>query len=126
VVTTLCARKRDFRGTSISDFFNNIDVERTLETTSVYVSLVREAVIRRTSGISKTHTERCGKVLFLTVNSDDAVLLLFVGGIVVDDCPNVLKWLADHPRWTFHFTPTSASWLNAVEGSLYLLSESVH
>ena len=23
--TTLCARKRDFRGTSISDFFNNID-----------------------------------------------------------------------------------------------------
>ncbi len=30
--------------------------------------------------------------------------------------PAVLKWLADHPRWTFHFTPTSASWLNAVEG----------
>jgi hypothetical protein len=23
--------------------------------------------------------------------------------------------LADAPRWTFHFTPTSASWLNAVE-----------
>jgi transposase len=32
--------------------------------------------------------------------------------------PKVLKWLADHPRWTFHFTPTSASWLNAVEGFL--------
>lgn len=30
--------------------------------------------------------------------------------------PAVIKWLADHPRWTFHFTPTSASWLNAVEG----------
>lgn len=30
--------------------------------------------------------------------------------------PNVKKWLADHPRWVFHFTPTSASWLNAVEG----------
>ena len=30
--------------------------------------------------------------------------------------PKVLEWLADHPRWTFHFTPTSASWLNAVEG----------
>ena len=28
----------------------------------------------------------------------------------------VRKWLARHPRWTFHFTPTSASWLNAVEG----------
>jgi transposase len=30
--------------------------------------------------------------------------------------PNVQDWLAQHPRWTFHFTPTSASWLNAVEG----------
>ena len=28
----------------------------------------------------------------------------------------MLAWLARHPRWTFHFTPTSASWLNAVEG----------
>ena len=28
----------------------------------------------------------------------------------------VRQWLARHPRWTFHFTPTSASWLNAVEG----------
>jgi hypothetical protein len=28
--------------------------------------------------------------------------------------PKVLAWLARHPRWTFHFTPTSASWLNAV------------
>jgi transposase len=30
--------------------------------------------------------------------------------------PKVRKWLADHPRWVFHFTPTSASWINAVEG----------
>ena len=30
--------------------------------------------------------------------------------------PNVRKWLARHPRWIFHFTPTSCSWLNAVEG----------
>src|SRR6202022_4462275 len=29
--------------------------------------------------------------------------------------PKVLAWLARHPRWTFHFPPTSASWLNAVE-----------
>jgi transposase len=28
----------------------------------------------------------------------------------------VREWLAAHPWWTFHFTPTSASWLNAVEG----------
>ena len=30
--------------------------------------------------------------------------------------PKVLRWLGRHPRFVFHFTPTSASWLNAVEG----------
>ena len=30
--------------------------------------------------------------------------------------PKVHAWLDRHPRWTFHFTPTSSSWLNAVEG----------
>jgi transposase len=30
--------------------------------------------------------------------------------------PKVRAWLKRHPRWTFHFTPTSASWLNPVEG----------
>jgi hypothetical protein len=29
--------------------------------------------------------------------------------------PKVRQLLARHPRWTFHFTPTSASWINAVE-----------
>jgi transposase len=29
--------------------------------------------------------------------------------------PRVRAWLARHPRWVLHFTPTSASWLNAVE-----------
>jgi transposase len=28
----------------------------------------------------------------------------------------VREWLDRHPRFTFHFTPTSCSWLNAVEG----------
>src|SRR6202140_5356027 len=29
--------------------------------------------------------------------------------------PKVQAWLIRHPRWTFHFTPTSSCWLNAVE-----------
>ena len=29
--------------------------------------------------------------------------------------PKVQAWLDRHPRWTFHYTPTSGSWLNAVE-----------
>jgi len=28
----------------------------------------------------------------------------------------VMEWINDHPRMHFHFTPTSSSWLNAVEG----------
>src|SRR6266404_3219380 len=30
--------------------------------------------------------------------------------------PKVKAWLARHPRFVFYFTPTSCSWLNAVEG----------
>ena len=29
--------------------------------------------------------------------------------------PRVIEWLKRHPRWVSHFTPTSGSWLNAVE-----------
>ena len=29
--------------------------------------------------------------------------------------PKVRAWLERHERWTFHYTPTSGSWLNAVE-----------
>jgi hypothetical protein len=29
--------------------------------------------------------------------------------------PKVLRWLARHPRFVFHYTPTSGSWLHAVE-----------
>jgi transposase len=30
--------------------------------------------------------------------------------------PKTRAWLSRHPRFVFHYTPTSASWLNAVEG----------
>lgn len=30
--------------------------------------------------------------------------------------PEIRAWLAAHPRIHFHYTPTSASWLNQVEG----------
>ena len=39
--------------------------------------------------------------------------------------PKVRAWLARHPRWTFHFTPTSASWLNAVEGFFATLTKRI-
>jgi transposase len=35
----------------------------------------------------------------------------------------VVAWAARHPRFTFHFTPTGASWLNMVERFFRDLSE---
>ena len=41
----------------------------------------------------------------------------------VHPIPKVLTWLARHPRWTFHFTPTSCSRLHAVEGFFATLTK---
>jgi transposase len=37
--------------------------------------------------------------------------------------PKVRQWLGRHPRWTFNFTPTACSWLNAVEGFVAKLTK---
>jgi transposase len=37
--------------------------------------------------------------------------------------PAVKAWLARHPRIHFHYTPTSASWLNQVEGFFGILAK---
>lgn len=37
--------------------------------------------------------------------------------------PRVKAWLAKHPRFHIHFTPTSASWLNQVERFFGLITE---
>lgn len=39
--------------------------------------------------------------------------------------PKVKAWLARHPRFHLHFTPTSASWLNLVERFFRDLSQDV-
>ena len=43
-------------------------------------------------------------------------LHLIVDNYATHKHPQVRAWLERHPRFHFHFTPTSASWLNAVEG----------
>lgn len=42
------------------------------------------------------------------------------GHIIMDnlsahDTPDVNEWFDEHPRWTRHFTPKHASWLNQIE-----------
>ena len=43
-------------------------------------------------------------------------LHLIVDNYAAHKTAAVKRWLAAHPRFHLHFTPTSASWLNAVEG----------
>ena len=49
------------------------------------------------------------------VPSDKAVHVI-LDNHVAHKHPKVMALLSRHLRWTFHFTPTSCSWLNAVEG----------
>ncbi len=42
-------------------------------------------------------------------------LHLIVDNYATHKHPDVLAWLAKHPRFHMHFTPTSSSWLNMVE-----------
>jgi transposase len=37
--------------------------------------------------------------------------------------PKTRAWLDRHPRFVFHYTPTSCTWLNAVEGFFAKLSK---
>ena len=45
----------------------------------------------------------------------DKTLHLICDNYATHKHPKVKEWLAKHPRFHVHFTPTSASWLNMVE-----------
>ncbi len=47
--------------------------------------------------------------------SQDKTLHLIADNYATHKHPVVQEWLAKHPRFVMHFTPTSASWLNMVE-----------
>jgi transposase len=54
-----------------------------------------------------------------TINAEvapDKAVHVILDNYATHKHPKVRAWLDRHPRFTFHFTPTSASWLNAVEG----------
>ncbi len=50
-------------------------------------------------------------------------LHLIVDNYATHKHPDVQAWLARHPRFVMHFTPTSASWLNMVERFFRDISE---
>lgn len=46
----------------------------------------------------------------------DKELHIILDNVSSHKTADVKEWLEQHPRIHFHFTPTSACWLNAVEG----------
>lgn len=52
----------------------------------------------------------------------DQELHVILDNVSTHKTPAVRAWLERHPRITFHFTPTSASWLNQVETWFSVLS----
>jgi transposase len=52
----------------------------------------------------------------------DLEIHLILDNLSTHKAPTVKRWLAQHPRYHLHFTPTSASWLNQVETWFSLLT----
>jgi transposase len=48
---------------------------------------------------------------------------LVLDNYAIHKAPPVKAWLARHPRYHLHFTPTGASWLNQVERWFALLAD---
>ncbi|MCE3245716.1 MAG: family transposase, partial [Arthrobacter sp.] len=59
----------------------------------------------------------------LTPPSSGKLIHVILDNYAAHKHPKVWAWLERHPRWTFHFTPTSCSWLNAVEGFFAVLTK---
>ena len=59
-------------------------------------------------------------IRFLNIIEHDVpagkIIHVIVDNYATHKHPKVKQWLLRDPRWTFHFTKTSSSWLNAVEG----------
>ena len=46
---------------------------------------------------------------------DDVDVHVILDNASTHKTPAIKRWLKRHPRFQFHFTPTSSSWLNLVE-----------
>jgi transposase len=54
---------------------------------------------------------------------DGVVIHLILDNYGTHKTPRVKRWLAKHPRFVVHFTPTSGSWLNQVERFFAAITE---
>jgi putative transposase len=74
------------------------------------------------------HRHRHQEYLRFLQEIDDQVPARFAVHLIVDNYathkhPRVQRWLAAHPRYQVHFTPTYASWLNQVEIWFHIITQ---
>ena len=78
--------------------------------------------VRRGTLFGFTADKRGGEVFVELLDAVDACYPEGKGHLVMDnlsdhDTDDVNDWLEEHPRWTRHFTPKHASWLNQIENA---------
>lgn len=76
--------------------------------------------VRRGKPFGFTSHEHNSDTFIELLDLVDAVYPPGRGHIIMDnlsahDTPDVNEWFDEHPRWTRHFTPKHASWLNQIE-----------
>lgn len=80
---------------------------------------------RVTHKVTETHTatDFIGFMNRVVRAYPDQELHVILDNSSAHSTPDVRAWLVDHPRVQFHYTPTSASWLNQVEGFFGILGK---
>ncbi len=74
--------------------------------------------------IRHRHQEFLGFLKHIEANvPSDLDLHLVVDNYAAHKHPKVRAWLAERPRFTLHFTPTYASWMNQVERWFGLITQ---
>lgn len=86
-------------------------------TTTLFAALnVAEGIVIESCMSRHRHQEWIKFLKIIDGSTDpDAELHLIVDNYATHKHPKVKRWLARHPRFHMHFTPTSSSWLNLVE-----------
>ena len=86
--------------------------------------------VRRGKPFGFTCSGRDSDTFIELLDMIDAVYPPGLGHIIMDnlsahDTPDVNEWFDEHPRWSRHFTPKHASWLNQIECWFSILGRQV-
>ena len=86
-------------------------------TTTLFAALnVAEGIVIEACMSRHRHQEWIKFLKVIDGSTDpDAQLHLVADNYATHKHPKVQRWLARHPRFHMHFTPTSSSWLNLIE-----------